>query len=207
MRGERWGNRNNCVFSPFSVPSPYSHHPLYIAGLLNDLYSLGKTPALWGGMGVYSMSHPDYPISCYVDRHARCILLIVKFFKLCILFRFAGSLCTEIIWFEFWVNFWKFISQRVVNVTGGGGFTNISPGLPPKQTSFLPRTRNDMRSVFASTRQLSTVITRNQIMDLINYLSAEEWQIAEGGNLEGTEMVVTLNQMDQTHTVQHWVLP
>ena len=86
---------------------------------------------------------------------------------------------------------------------GGGDFTNISPGLPPKQTSFLPRTRNDMRSVFASTRQLSTVITRNQIMDLINYLSAEEWQIAEGGNLEGTEMVVTLNQMDQTHTVQH----
>lgn len=161
------------------------------------------------GMGVYSMSHPDYPISCYVDRHARC-LLIVKFFKLCILFRFAGSLCTEIIWFEFWVNFWKFISQRVVNVTGGGGgggFTNISPGLPHKQTSFLPRTRNDMQSVFASTRQLSTVITRNQIMDLINYLSAEEWQIAEGGNLEGTEMVVTLNQMDQTHTVQHWVLP
>lgn len=60
-----------------------------------------------------------------------------------------------------------------------------------------------MRSVFAPTRQLSTVITRNQIMDLINYLSAEEWQIAEGGNLEGTEMVVTLNQMDQTHTVQH----
>lgn len=46
-------------------------------------------------MGVYSMSHPDYPIGCYVDRHARC-LLIVKFFKLCILFRFAGSLCTEI---------------------------------------------------------------------------------------------------------------
>ena len=86
---------------------------------------------------------------------------------------------------------------------GGGGFTNISPGLPPKQTYFLPRTRNDMRSVFASTRQLSTVITRNQIMDLINYLSAEEWQIAEGGNLEGTEMVVTLNQMDLTHTVQH----
>ena len=64
-----------------------------------------------------------------------------------------------------------------------------------------------MRSVFASTRQLLTVITRNQIMDLINYLSAEEWQIAEGGNLEGTEMVVTLNQMDLTHTVQHWVLP
>lgn len=124
MRGERWGNRNNCVFSPFSVPSPSSYHPLYMAGLLNDLYSLGKTPALWGGgrgMGVYSMSHPDYPISCYVDRHARCILLIVKFFKLCILFRFAGSLCTEIKWFEFWVNFWKFISQRVVNVTGGGG--------------------------------------------------------------------------------------
>lgn len=90
---------------------------------------------------------------------------------------------------------------------GGGGLKNISPGLPPKQTSFLPRTRNDMRSVFAPTRQLSTVITRNQIMDLINYLSAEEWQIAEGGNLEGTEMVVTLNQMDQTHTVQHWVLP
>ena len=40
-------------------------------------------------------------------------------------------------------------------------------------------------------------------MDLINYLSAEEWQTAEGGNLEGTEMVVTLNQMDLTHTVQH----
>lgn len=166
-----------------------------------------------GGMGVYSMSHPDYPINCYVDRHARCVLLIVKFFKLCILFRFAGSLCTEFIWFEFWVNFGKFISQRVTGVTEGegegrgGGFRSIPPGLPSKQTSFSPRTRNDMRSVFASTRQLLTVITRNQIMDLINYLSAEEWQIAEGGNLEGTEMVVSLNQMDQTHTVQHWVLP
>ena len=90
---------------------------------------------------------------------------------------------------------------------GGRGFHEHLSLFPPKQTSFLPRTRNDMRSVFASKRQLSTVITRNQIMDLINYLSAEEWQIAEGGNLEGTEMVVTLNQMDQTHTVQHWVLP
>lgn len=86
---------------------------------------------------------------------------------------------------------------------GGRGFHEHLSRTSPKQTYFLPRTRNDMRSVFASTRQLSTVITRNQIMDLINYLSAEEWQIAEGGNLEGTEMVVTLNQMDLTHTVQH----
>ena len=57
MRGERWGNRNKCVFSPFSVPSPSSYHPLYMAGLLNDLYSLGKTPALWGGEGDGGLQH------------------------------------------------------------------------------------------------------------------------------------------------------
>ena len=169
-----------------------------------------------GGMGVYSMSHLDYPINCYVDRHARCILLIVKFSS-CLYCSDSPALFVLRLYdlnFE-WI--FENSSRKGWWVSRGrgrgrgrgrsGDFRSIPLGLPPKQTSFSPRIRNDMRSVFASTRQLLTVITRNQIMDLINYLSAEEWQIAEGGNLEGKEMVVTLNQMDQTHTVQHWVLP
>lgn len=184
-----------------------------MAGLLNDLYSLGKTPALWGGEGDGGLQH----VTPGLPNQLLCWQTCTLYFIDCEIFQVVYIV--QIRRLSLYGDYMIWILNEFLKIHlskggkchggrgGGGGFTNISPGLPHKQTSFLPRTRNDMRSVFASTRQLSTVITRNQIMDLINYLSAEEWQIAEGGNLEGTEMVVTLNQMDQTHTVQHWVLP
>lgn len=183
-----------------------------MAGLLNDLFSLGNSPPPPGGGGENGgLQHvtPGLPnqllcwqtCTLFIDCEIFQVVYIVQIRRLSLYGDYMIWILSEFLKIH--------LSKggKCHGGRGGGGFTNISPGLPPKQTSFLPRTRNDMRSVFAPTRQLSTVITWNQIMDLINYLSAEEWQIAEGGNLEGTEMVVTLNQMDQTHTVQHWVLP
>lgn len=50
---------------------------------------------------------------------------------------------------------------------------------------------NDL--LFASTRSTVALIVgdrnREVIMDLINYLSAEEWQTAEAGNLDGTQII------------------